>query len=197
MGSSLAHWPRASSLILGSPSAASEMQWGMRSHTLKPIAAPQESEMHGESLCGTCLVGTIVVLCVNGVRNSEVAFFRNAVLVEAVVALTCLAGLLFGDPGVVHRTSTSTSPLPPAVAERMEAELDVKGLQNLTGPDGKSSYCVRCLVWRRGRRRGWHELDVDCASDDNADWDCFPHHCSVCQRCARSEGCWKTLGLYC
>ena len=68
-------------------------------------------------------------------------------------------------------------------AERMEAELDVKGLQNLTGPDGKSSYCVRCLVWRRGRRRGWHELDVDCASDDNADWDCFPHHCSVCQRC--------------
>ena len=29
-------------------------------------------------------------------------------------------------------------------AERMEAELDVKGLQNLTGPDGKSSYCVRC-----------------------------------------------------
>ena len=68
-------------------------------------------------------------------------------------------------------------------AERMEAELDVKGLQNLTGPDGKSSYCVRCLVWRRGRRRGWHEFDVDCASDDNADWDCFPHHCSVCQRC--------------
>ena len=62
------------------------------------------------------------------VRNSEVAFFRNAVLVEAVVALICLAGLLFGDPGVVHRTSTSTSPLPPAVAERMEAELDVKGL---------------------------------------------------------------------
>ena len=97
--------------------------------------------------------------------------------VEAVVAVGCLAGLMLSDPGVVERSEQTCLPLPDAVAARLRADASLRGLQNVT--DGASTYCVRCLVWRRPAadvHDVWAELGLTNERPTS-------HHCSICQRC--------------
>jgi hypothetical protein len=69
------------------------------------------------------------------------------------------------DPGVVKRSPETCFPLPPKVADLIEAGATSEQIQQLGNLHGeKGSFCVRCLVWRGG---------------DNVQ----PHHCSTCQRC--------------
>eukprot|EP00326_Haptolina_ericina_P038115 CAMPEP_0181237124 /NCGR_PEP_ID=MMETSP1096-20121128/38581_1 /TAXON_ID=156174 ORGANISM="Chrysochromulina ericina, Strain CCMP281" /NCGR_SAMPLE_ID=MMETSP1096 /ASSEMBLY_ACC=CAM_ASM_000453 /LENGTH=189 /DNA_ID=CAMNT_0023332429 /DNA_START=105 /DNA_END=674 /DNA_ORIENTATION=- len=88
---------------------------------------------------------------------------RLAIYTEAFVALVCLFGLMFGDPGVVKRSPETCFPLPPKVADLIEAGATSEQIQQLGNLHGeKGSFCVRCLVL-----------------GDNVQ----PHHCSTCQRC--------------
>lgn len=147
-----------------------------------------------ESLCGITFVGLIVSACVTAVSGAPNVFFQRLVHIEAVIALICLAGILFGDPGVVHRTPDNVSPMPAEVEKRLRSGEALLSLRNLHGEEG--SYCVRCCVWRRPRPARCHEDErcsllgffVRCANgdpcgDDDDEPDAAPHHCSTCNRC--------------
>ena len=152
-----------------------------RGPPLPKLPWPNYAEMCLQSLLGTSVVCGITFYCVNSVLLVEDGWARRAVLLEAVVALTCLVGILFGDPGVVRRTPTSTSPVPGQVDVYLRGDEGRRPRANLTDDEG-FSYCVRCFVWRRGRDgRRLRELG-DCG-DSFGRVNCAPHHCSTCQRC--------------
>lgn len=96
----------------------------------------------------------------------------------ATVAIICLIGLLFGDPGVIRRSLHSTFPLPQEISERLAAGSPLTGLDNIR--DGTRTFCVRCLVWRDEAPPSIPSCStarlVSCKKSR-------PHHCSTCQRC--------------
>jgi hypothetical protein len=83
----------------------------------------------------------------------------------AILALVCLCGLLYGDPGVLRRSEDACFPLPTSVRERLAAGRSLNGLQNVRARGGRL-FCVRCCVWR--------PADTESV-----------HHCSICNRCIR------------
>ena len=127
---------------------------------------------------------------------------RLAILMPSY-ALASLAAcfylyLCLGGAGVIHRSTASCLPLPPEAAAyltRVAAGESVDGQiagKNLEHPDkgNGATYCVRCCVWRAGRRPQRHccttrpcglQLPVCDSADENIDL--YPHHCSVCGRC--------------
>jgi len=156
---------------------------------LPPLPEADHVTRTGEVTCGTTLVVGLVAGAITLVATmlSPTASFHNqmlmlAICTEGVVAIGCLAYILCGDAGVIHRTPATTSPIPPEVQERINSG-DFAGLQelsNIDGADGRS-YCVRCLVWRPGRKWGsGDEESLCCPTMDNGS-KC--HHCSICNRC--------------
>lgn len=130
---------------------------GSAAPALPPMPTPDYKARRQQSTCGIAVVlGNILFFL--GVTNAAVwpdGFDASSrwiclwlIYGEAIVALVCLAGLLFGDPGVVRRTKDTTMPLPAEVAERlckggMQHQFVLTNIQ-----DGPRSYCVRCFVWR-------------------------------------------------
>jgi hypothetical protein len=86
---------------------------------------------------------------------------------EAAVAIFCLCGLMFGDPGTLKRSADRCFPLPQPVIQRIRARQSLAGLENIH--EGEKSFCVRCMIWRPDVLPPRYR--------DNT------HHCSVCQRC--------------
>ena len=107
-------------------------------------------------------------------------FFLVAIYLEAFLAVCCLLGILYGDPGVVKRTPENCLPLPETVAERLQRGESLEGLDNLQHAQ-LGSYCVRCCVWRRapGKLQSSY-LPADC---DMGVCEQGSHHCSTCGRC--------------
>ncbi len=104
---------------------------------------------------------------------------------QAAAALLCLAYIQLANPGVVRRSRAACLPVPPEVARRLiEAyHYSSEGISNIHGDDG-SSYCVRCLVWRRpapGRKAHHCSTCGRCVVD-------FDHHCGVLGRCIAGSG---------
>jgi hypothetical protein len=121
---------------------------------------------------------------------------RTAIYTEAFVAIVCLLGLMFGvrtrapalpprylpasrpgltascalpqDPGVIKRRPETCFPMPPKVADMLDAGETAEKIQQLGNlrDDDNRTYCVRCFVWRGSSAE-------------------MPHHCSTCQRCVR------------
>ena len=126
--------------------------------------------------------------------------FLLLILLEAAVALGCLAGLLFDDPGVVRRTAETCLPIPQQVADRLvEApsapgsgrqsaaeRAATVGMQNIVEAD--RTYCVRCFVWREsmGQPGVCEGVASGCTGTSAATpVPMTTHHCSTCQRCVR------------
>ena len=107
-------------------------------------------------------------------------FFLVAIYLEAFLAVCCLLGILYGDPGVVKRTPENCLPLPEKVAKRLQRGESLEGLENLQHAQ-LGSYCVRCCVWRRapGKLQSSY-LPADC---DMGVCEQGSHHCSTCGRC--------------
>uniref|UniRef100_A0A7S2GJH6 Palmitoyltransferase n=1 Tax=Haptolina brevifila TaxID=156173 RepID=A0A7S2GJH6_9EUKA len=158
-----------------------------RVEDLPPLPTPNLSVQRSESTTGCTVVLVIIGLCVgfpNAVTASQgwkwpgpnepwdgQAIGLTILYSEAVIALICLLGLMFGDPGVLKRSPERCFPLPEQVANRLRTGQSLVGLDNVY-EDGHV-YCVRCCVWRTmpvGKAR-YRDVDV--------------HHCSVCQRCVR------------
>lgn len=124
---------------------------------------------HGATLViSLCAVFVTATTSVVGVASDELpaAFVWTAIAAiwtEAIVALVCLAGLMFGDPGEVKRSREACFPLPPVVEEKLAAgDTSYLDLPNIV--DGDRSFCTRCNIWRpQGVGR--------------------VHHCRICQRC--------------
>lgn len=104
-----------------------------------------------------------------------------ALIACGVGSWICLAGMMFGDPGIVYRSEDTCYPIPPAILTKLKAGTGMvaKGQSmaqaNVQADDGMSSYCVRCFVWRP---RGSHHCSVcgRCVRD-------FDHHCNFYGRC--------------
>ena len=144
---------------------------------LPPMPPPNYNERCSESILGIAVVTVLVGLFVGVTHGVAVGPNVNStnwvallfIYAEAAIAFICLAGILFGDPGVVKRSRETCYPIPPEVAERLQRNESLSSMSNIE-VDGKV-YCVRCLVWRprsaQSRFEGVHST----------------HHCSTCQRC--------------
>ncbi|CAE7790451.1 Hip14 [Symbiodinium sp. CCMP2456] len=147
--------------------------------------------MRSESACGCGLVLGLIALLVTATRHmtAKIAGHVNeavrstlfyAIHVEAILALVCLLGLMWGDGGVVQRSRRTCFPVPPAVLAALQAGSSLDHFQNII--EGDSSYCVRCCVWRRTSEGKPTSSCRRVFLRDNGSEYNF-HHCSVCQRC--------------
>ena len=146
--------------------------------TLPPLPTPDERQ-RTEATFGCALVIGLCT-CFAGITNGIAlgplaslppgAWWAAVVLInlEVVLALIALAGLMFGDPGVIKRGAHTCAPFPPAVAASLRGG---QALPMSNVIDGDRSYCMRCLVWRSKRQGRLGML--------------APHHCSTCQRCVK------------
>jgi len=141
--------------------------------------------MRSESSTGITVVLVLIGICVgipNGVLHGQgwtwpadnepwdgVAVGMLMLYVEAIIALVCLAGIVFGDPGVIKRSQERCFPIPEPVLHRLRSGQSLVGMDNFY--EGSNVYCVRCCLWRSLPRKGFRDAEV--------------HHCSICQRCVR------------
>ena len=103
---------------------------------------------------------------------------------EAIIALICLAGIRFGDPGVLQRSPEACFPLPDRVTDMLRAGRTANGMRNIRA-SGRT-FCVRCMIWRHeGSSHGNPDSDDSSESDSEEEEGEEVHHCSICQRCVR------------
>ena len=153
--------------------------------SLPPLPTPVYSEMRAEAACGCTLVLGIVGVLVGSTHASlapnmelnettrQIGLFL--IYGEACVAIVCLLGLMWGDPGTVKRTKETCFPLPEAIAERLHNGQSLEGMSNIF--EGDRIYCVRCLVWRPD------EPPPGCVDCNEGDMSEGTHHCATCNRC--------------
>lgn len=139
-------------------------------------------------------------------RNSDTWLaFIVAVYAVATLELLFLFAMYYVDPGVVKRSSLTCYPIPAQVqpyirsyiqqqqeqhqSEQTEyplethlvppfAELYIQsGEANERGGETGELYCVRCLIWRRGKRKYFHCTTCQQCVDN------YDHHCGVFGRC--------------
>lgn len=191
--------------------------------SLPPMPEPNHKAMQMESMCGSSLViilTCIFVACVHSslkgcddlvVSASTCGTLFGLIYCEAAIALTCLLGLLFHNPGVIKRTPETCFPMPPQVSEYIQSGGCLESLANIASPSGES-YCVRCLVWRpaprrpvcRGplgalQRRGLLRCSQATAHHCRTCARCvmnFDHHCGVFGRCIAGRGFGGNMGFF-
>jgi hypothetical protein len=156
---------------------------------LPPLPTPMYRDKNLQAAMGcSTVIGTICMcmavshaaLLPDGLSNLTARWVLLGMIYgESCIALFCLAGLMFGDPGVVKRSATTTLPLPEEVATRLAAGEPQRETENIVDADGRV-FCVRCFVWRdqSAARPRFMELR----------WLGLPergrgHHCRTCQRC--------------
>jgi len=172
-------------------------------YPLPPLPTPDLMAMRSEATSGCsvviCLICTFCGVTIGFASSNEKhgTILIAAVLLEAVVALICLAYLMWGDPGVVKRTRQSCQPLPEGIAERLAAfairdardtSHPLDGMRNIKDPnEPPRSYCVRCCLWREEKEPRARGLAAFCCPTLNAEPHkrIAMHHCSTCQRCVR------------
>ena len=141
---------------------------------LPPLPRPDFCAMRSEACCGNSLVLFLIFLFVAPMQahasgkdpaslSMAARIWIFAIYAEAAIAITCLIGLMWGDPGTVKRTPDTCFPLPEIISERLRTGQSLSGVGNVH-EDGRV-FCCRCLVWR----------------PDDSD----VHHCATCQRCVK------------
>ncbi len=138
---------------------------------LPKLPRPDYCAMRGEACCGNSLVLFLIFLFVAPMQayasskdvtmTTTMQAWMVAIYAEAAIAIFCLLGLMWGDPGTVKRTPENCFPQPDIVAEKLRRGESLMSVGNVT-EDGRV-FCIRCLVWR---------------PDDSE-----VHHCGTCQRC--------------
>jgi len=153
---------------------------------LPPLPEPRSHVKRWQATGGCVLVGALTLFFVAvGHAVSQASGVEEwylpviLVWVEAALAFVCLFCILACDPGVVPRSLEHSTPLPPAIREKLLNGEGFAGVANVR--DGERVFCVRCFVWRPATPppkplRGCLGLKVDCSAKP-------VHHCSICQRC--------------
>lgn len=182
---------------------------------LPPLPIPRDDMLRVETPRGICVVTTCIVLCIFlthyialtlvlpskdldddnndsfGGNSYDVGkiIFLVLVYTESVAALLCTIGILYADPGVVHRSLETCNPLPKAVESWVVSEPTAprpKDLDSYLRGADKRLYCTKCLVWRKPGVPNYHcpICQRCCANHD--------HHCNVFGRCiAGNPKFWK------
>jgi len=176
------------------PENASDLE--IKYEDLPPMPERRLKEMWSQSSGGSCLVTCITtvlmlwthLLTVQSMDLPETpATICLAMMWScAVLAVVCLVGLLFSDPGECKRSPEVCFPIPEEVREKLlKGESTSHGLSNIIvdaeTPELAKTYCVRCLLWRPKVK--YHHCSVcqRCVGD-------FDHHCGVFGRCIAGKG---------
>lgn len=149
---------------------------GLHWTVLPALTTPNLPAMRAQATAGCALVLGIVVACVSATHTAMALgdfegpllfLFLGTVWTAALVAVVCLSGLMFGDPGVIARSEERCMPVPngPIREQLLTGQTLTSDMRNVADPT-HGTYCVRCLIWR--------------TTADKA------HHCSTCQRCVRN-----------
>lgn len=157
-----------------------------------PPLPPRAETRWKETRLGVLTVGGTISLCLSlghatllppGLSPTTVRILLGLLYVESAVALVCLLGILFVDPGVVHRSPETCHPLPEEVAYRLASREPQREAFASNLSEGDKVYCVRCFVWRDhdAQRVGLLTRLLQLRWLDKRK----PrgHHCRTCQRC--------------
>lgn len=140
---------------------------------LPPLPTPEYETQYVERARGITLVLSLITVFVvsttvilqQAALEPELTWSCSVLIwAEALLALICLAGIQFGDPGTVKRSESTCLPIPDEVDQVISGGAP-RLLGNLDGVDGRV-YCVRCHLWRPNHIKTT-----------------AVHHCRVCQRC--------------
>jgi hypothetical protein len=183
---------------------------------LPPMPRPNLAVMRSEMSTGITVVLMIIGFCVgtpygvsitagwqwpkgNEPWDATAVGFATLYTLTAI-ALLCLLGLIYGDPGTLKRSPERCFPLPAAVADRLRNGQSLEDMDNVY-EDGKV-FCVRCCLWRARGRAGWASNGMQ---DDHSVHHCsicqrcvthFDHHCGVFGRCIAGDGCGGNMGYF-
>ena len=138
--------------------------------------------MRRESVVGCTLVFLLISLLVSLTQGVALAPGAAAprpliyaalalIYTEAAVALLCLLGLLFGNPGEVKRSPQSCFPMPESVADRLSQGESLDGLANVSS-DGRT-YCAPLQTGRQPGRKDREKR----AANEGRGWGCFRLSC--------------------
>ena len=167
---------------------------------LPAMPPPRLMSMRTEAAGGCTTVLAIIGVCVGGTHWSVLVLgkmgnplpplFLSAIWAEALVAFLCLAGLMFGDPGVVERSELRCLPMPDDIADLLRAGQAIPAdMSNIEDPV-QGTYCVRCMVWRGHDEKAHHCSTCQrCVTD-------FDHHCGVFGRCIAGRGFRGNMGYF-
>jgi hypothetical protein len=167
---------------------------------LPAMPPPRLMSMRTEAAGGCTTVLAIIGVCVGGTHwsvlvlgkmdNALPPLFLSAIWAEALVAVLCLAGLMFGDPGVVERSELRCLPMPDDIADLLRAGQAIPAdMRNIEDPV-QGTYCVRCMVWRKHHEKAHHCSTCQrCVTD-------FDHHCGVFGRCIAGRGFRGNMGYF-
>ena len=164
---------------------------------LPPLPEPDYTTMRSEACYGNCFVLFLIFFFVAPIQgwafssdSPTVSFWLVLIYAEAVIAIVCLIGLMWGDPGTLKRSPETCYPQPAAVVERLQSGVNLLGagrFGNVT--EGDRVFCIRCLMWRPDETVHHCRTCQRCVRD-------FDHHCGVFGRCIAGEGLSGNLGYF-
>ena len=149
----------------------------VRLDQLPPLQPQNLSEMRSQA-CAGCVTVFAFIFMLAGMphlvapeanRFDPMTFKSYGLIllyIESGIAIICLLGLMWGDPGTLKRSNRNCFPLPADIADRLRKKQSLIGLENVY--ENGQVFCVRCCIWRPDPAFGGHV-----------------HHCSICQRCVR------------
>lgn len=170
---------------------------------LPALPAPDVKTQRKQAAIGCTLVVSLIVIFVTTTHLS-VAFGSGPLMSqlthmvlfamiysEAIVALYCLHGLIYGDPGVIQRSAEVCLPVPSEVVKALQEDKDLP-TANIQD-DMRGVYCVRCFVWRTTRSEAplahrpsyCRPFGPERGRGPDSVSESVLHHCSTCQRCVR------------
>lgn len=163
---------------------------------LPALPEPNYREMRTEATTGCVVVLTLICLLVGFTRTFVLGsgllparvYLAVYILIhaEALIALICLVGILWGDPGVIKRSKDTCFPLPEEVVECLRHGRSMDHMENFR--QDSQSFCVRCCVWRP--KDAHHcKTCARCVRD-------FDHHCGVFGRCIAGSGFRGNMGYF-
>jgi hypothetical protein len=179
---------------LNAEDPAARLHWT----ALPPMPSRHKGEMRSQACGGITVVMAIIAMCVggthfftSGMEGTPFFVLSVAVWAEAAVALLCLLGLMYGDPGELKRSEANCMPVPDGQIK----DLLLRGqplpdrLAQIHDPV-RGHYCTRCLIWR-----GTHQNVHHCSTCQRCVCD-FDHHCGVFGRCIAGQGFGGNMGYF-
>ena len=110
-------------------------------YALPPLPDQDLCAMRGEACCGNFLVCFLIFLFVAPMQafamqtttplTPLMKLWIGAIWAEAATAITCLIGLMWGDPGTIKRSPATSFPMPELVAERLRNGRTLDGVGNV------------------------------------------------------------------
>lgn len=118
-----------------------------------------------------CYIAILIYLAT--LQDYIISFLVSLGCLESLAAVIALCAVLKSDPGEVKRSPETCFPM----AEALSTGTALPE-RNVATVEGDSTYCVRCLVWRRRPPSNLQQLSLSCCGPRTS-----AHHCSICQRC--------------